>query len=83
MGTHLDKPDVEVCFDAATDRAFLRLHLDLNIPRGHFIELAALMEAELFEEAEALLMQLRPDAHEFLDLFFRQELRGRSTQAVA
>jgi hypothetical protein len=81
MGTALEKPDVEACLDSGTGTAFLRLHLDIVIPRARFLELATLMDAKRFAEAEALMLDLRPDAREYLDCFFSKDLRQRSRQA--
>lgn len=81
MGTALEKPDVEICLDSSDGRAFVRLHLDVNIPRARYLELATLMDLERFDEAEALMLELHPDAAAFLDMFFSREIRHRSKPA--
>lgn len=81
MSQLLEKPDIEAVLDSGADIACLRLHLDVIIPRERFIELATLMDAERFHEAEALMLELRPDAHEYLNLFFEKDLRSRSKLA--
>jgi hypothetical protein len=81
MGTEREHPDIEAVLDSGTDTAFLRLHLDIVIPRQRFIELASLMDAERFNEAEALMLKLRPDTCEYLHMFFEKDLRARSKSA--
>lgn len=78
MGQALEKPDVSACLDSGTDRAYLKLDVEIDIPRERFIELALLMDAERFNEAEALMLDLRPDAAEYLHMFFEKDLRTRS-----
>jgi hypothetical protein len=78
MGVALEKPDVSACLDSGTDRAFLRLDVEIDIPRDRFMELAALMDAERFKEAELLMLDLRPDAADYIQFFFEKDLRARS-----
>lgn len=82
MSQLLERPDVEACFDAANDRAFLRLHLDLNIPRERYMELATLIEAGHHEEVEALMLELRPEAAPFLELFLAPYRRQAARKAA-
>jgi hypothetical protein len=81
MGAAPQNPNIGAALDSATCDARLRLHLDIVIPRERFIELATLMEAERFHEAEALMVNLRPDTSDDLNLFFSKALRQRSLPA--
>lgn len=74
MGTTVDNADIKVVLDGATDEACLHLDLSVIIPREHYMELATLMNERRYVEAKALVMKLRPDAHEYLDLFFDKRL---------
>ena len=80
MSTGPAKPDIEAVLDSGADTAYFRLHLDIVIPRQSFIELATLMDAESFEEAETMMIKLRPDAAEYSNLFFSKDLRRRAKQ---
>ncbi len=81
MGTSWDNSDIKVVLDGATDEACLHLDLSIVIPRERYIELATLMDEGRFIEAEELVRSLRPETAEYLDLFFKQRLRGISKPA--
>lgn len=74
MGTTLENPNVIASLDSATDTAFLRLDVDIVIPRERYLELATLMDAEQFDEAFDLMLNLRPDAADYLGFFFGKKL---------
>lgn len=78
MGTSHTTPDIEAVLDSGTETAFLRLHLDIVIPRQRYIELATLMDQERFHEAEAMMLEIAPHAADYIGLFFGKDLRQRA-----
>ena len=78
MGTSLQNPNIILSLDGATDTAFLRLDVDIEIPRENYLELAGLMDGGNYDEALALMHLLRPDAETFLNFFFGRALYQRS-----
>lgn len=74
MGATASNPDIEPFTDYATGRSYLRLHLDVEIPRDKFRDLLDLMDSGDFDSAKSFVSNISPESSEYLDLFFGKSL---------
>ncbi|RED15680.1 hypothetical protein [Parasphingopyxis lamellibrachiae] len=74
MGATASNPDIEPFTDYATGKSYLRLHLDVEIPRDKFRDLIDLMDSDNFESAKDFVTRISPESSEYLDLFFGKSL---------
>ena len=74
MSANKDNPDIVALVDYATGKSFLRLHLDIEIPKEQFRNLLDLMDEKKYNEALSMMEKCQYECSDYLKLFFGKRL---------
>ncbi len=83
MSADKKNPDIEMVVDYATERKFMRLHLDVDLEPALFNSVKSQLDAGNFKVAKMLLDEAYPGLDSFTNVFFYPQIQAQAKLSIA